>query len=172
MLICICIFTLIALPACSKSNASDDATIDIVDPVDVTTDHYLLFNEDTNSTCSVAARAEFDMPSRIVIPSKYNDKTVTSIASHGFKNRKTIREVVIPATVTKISASAFYGCASLEKVTIPSSVTTMEYLAFYGCHYLESITYQGTKNQWKSIVDNGAFFYSVTILCTDGEIKA
>ena len=79
--------------------------------------------------------------------------------------------MVIPSPVNKISLSAFYGCASLTTVTIPTSVKTMEYLAFYGCHELKTVIYQGTKAQWKSITDNGAFSYDVTILCTDGTIK-
>ena len=166
------VVAIVALPACSEKDDAIDVS-KLVDPDDVTPDigKYVFFDEQSDHTYAVSARADFDMPERLVFPAKYNGKAVTSIEGHGFKNKKTIKEVVIPSPVNKISLSAFYGCASLTTVTIPTSVKTMEYLAFYGCHELKTVIYQGTKAQWKSITDNGAFSYDVTILCTDGTIK-
>lgn len=70
--------------------------------------------------------------SDVVIPVKYNGRTVTTIANACFKENQVIKSVNIAAGVTSIGAVAFMNCTSLEKVVIPASVTTIGTQAFFG----------------------------------------
>ena len=56
---------------------------------------------------------------KVVIPSIYNEKPVTSINSYAFYNLTSITSIIVPDSVTSIGASAFSGCSSLESITLP-----------------------------------------------------
>lgn len=53
-----------------------------------------------------------------VIPSKLDEKAVTSIASGIVKNNSNIFSVVIPASVTSLQPDSFMGCMALKKITL------------------------------------------------------
>ena len=57
-----------------------------------------------------------------------------------FKNRESIKNVVIEEGATNISTYAFYCCSNLINITISNSVTNIESDAFIDCDNLESIT--------------------------------
>ena len=57
-----------------------------------------------------------------------------------FKNRESIKNVVIEEGATNISTYAFYCCSSLTNITIPNSVMSIEEFAIIDCDNLESIT--------------------------------
>ncbi len=84
---------------------------------------------------------------------------------------------IIPTdgSVTSIASSAFYFCRSLTSITIPNSVTSIGDYAFSYCHSLTTITFQGTKSQWNAIQKGASWNSStptITVRCTDGDIKA
>ena len=56
---------------------------------------------------------------KVVIPSIYNEKPVTSINSYAFYNLTSITSIIVPDSVTSIGAGAFSGCSSLESITLP-----------------------------------------------------
>ncbi len=76
----------------------------------------------------------------VVIPSKYNGKSVTSIGAHAFNGCSSLASVTIPDSVTSIGRCAFYNCDSLASVTIPDSVTSIGEYAFDSCSSLTSVT--------------------------------
>ena len=68
---------------------------------------------------------------KIVIPSNYNEKPVTSFDD-----------------------GAFYDCNLLASIVIPDSITSIASFAFTGCISLKTVYYKGTKEQWESITIN------------------
>lgn len=76
----------------------------------------------------------------IVIPSKLDDKKVTSIALYAFSDHLDITGITIPNSVTKIGTGAFANCAGLKSISIPDSVTSISDEMFSSCNSLESIT--------------------------------
>ena len=65
---------------------------------------------------------------------------MTKIPDEYFKNRKDLKEIVIPDNITYIGWRAFAGCSNLTSVTIPDSVTEIGNSAFEYCTSLTSVT--------------------------------
>ena len=57
--------------------------------------------------------------SKIIIPSEYEGKPVTSIARYAFNGCSSITSITIPRSVANIGDSAFSGCSSLTSISIP-----------------------------------------------------
>ncbi|MBD5441781.1 MAG: leucine-rich repeat protein [Treponema sp.] len=74
-------------------------------------------------------------------------------------------KVEITEGVVGINEKAFSGRTgaifhpstdNFKSVTIPSSMWSIEKNAFYGCEYLKDVYYNGTKEEWKSILFLGS----------------
>lgn len=65
----------------------------------------------------------------VVIPSKYNGLSVTTIAKEAFK-LSTIKSVVIPNSILYIEEFAFMDASNLEELNIPTSVLEIGESAF------------------------------------------
>ena len=76
----------------------------------------------------------------LIIPSEYNSKPVTCIASNAFYHCTRLTSIIIPNSVTSIDDYAFDGCTNLTSVSIGNSVTSIDDYAFYDCSKLTSIT--------------------------------
>lgn len=102
--------------------------------------------------------------------------SVTSIGSGALQDCTSLTSVTIPDGVTEIEMYVFNGCESLTSVTIPDSVTKICGYAFYNCDSLTSIYFEGTLEQWEALMYKssdwlGEIDGTLTIYCTDGEIK-
>ncbi|MBQ8441388.1 MAG: leucine-rich repeat protein [Clostridia bacterium] len=91
---------------------------------------YFTFTELSDGTYSIKAKDVNNIPSWVVIPSNYNGKAVTKIASY-----------------------AFNDCSNLTGITIPTSIMTIGDHAFSQCYYLDSVTFLGSSD-WK--ISSGA----------------
>jgi len=87
---------------------------------------------------------------------------------------KTDTSYTIPDGVTNIDVNAFCW-SSLQSVTIPASVKTIDYYAFANCTNLTAITYNGTKDQWNTLIASLTTedipTDKVKVTCLDGVIS-
>ena len=72
----------------------------------------------------------------LIIPSKIDNKTVTSIGDEAFYRCESLSSITIPDSVTSIGEGAFAYCDSLSSITIPDSVASIGESAFDECDSL------------------------------------
>ena len=99
---------------------------------------------------------------------------VKSIGIDAFQSCDNLEDLHIPDGVIVIK-DAFNKCDALESVYIPHSVKEIDCNVFHECLKLNSITYDGTIDQWKSILVNGEYlhnrFSTIVVHCNDGDTK-
>lgn len=97
----------------------------------------------------------------VSIPSKIDNKKVTSIGVKAFYGNNKLKSVKIPTTVDTIRGLAFDSCVNLKSVTIPNSVKMLGNAVFFSCTRLQSVTLS------KNLVSIGkACFYNCSSLKT------
>ena len=79
--------------------------------------------------------------SRIMVPSTYKNKPVTSIGDSAFYDYQLLTEIVFGknSNLKTIGDSAFYKCLYLENLVLPESVTSIGNFAFYRCRSLVNL---------------------------------
>ena len=83
----------------------------------------------------VKANEGVSLEGDIVIPDRYNNTAVVSIAENGFANQRRLTSVVVPDTVLTIGVGAFQGCNALQSMSLPftgKSVNAEAYEAVFG----------------------------------------
>lgn len=70
---------------------------------------------------------------RVVLPSEYMGRAVTSVGASGLCACRYIEEVVISEGITLIDSYAFQGCESLKSISFPNSLRYVNTGAFSGC---------------------------------------
>lgn len=92
----------------------------------------IIFTENSDGTYHVSGYE--GSATSVIIPSTYNGKAVTAIASRAFENNKDIKYVKVPDSVVAIGQSAFRGCTSIEAITLPfvggSEGSSKKYLGY------------------------------------------
>ncbi|MBO5240749.1 MAG: leucine-rich repeat domain-containing protein [Clostridia bacterium] len=91
-------------------------------------EYTLLDDDDTYEVTGIGSCTDTE----IVIPSRYNGKSVTSIGIGAFEYCDSLTSVEIPDSVTSIGRYAFFGCSILTNVVIPESVMSIGYRTFVG----------------------------------------
>ena len=81
--------------------------------------------------------------------------SVEAIGQQAFQHCTALTSVIIPDTVTSIGDRVFYMCESLTSVTIPGRVTSIGINAFYNCISLRTVTFNGSKEQWEQLKNDG-----------------
>ena len=69
---------------------------------------------------------------QILIPSKYEGMTITTVRNGAFYSQD-VQYVTLPDTVTTIEEAAFYRCQYLVNINVTSKVTSIGKYAFAGC---------------------------------------
>jgi len=81
---------------------------------------------------------------------------VTSIDTNAFYGCSSLESIVLSEKLAAIGVDAFYECSSLTEITIPYSVSSIGSYAFGKCSGLTDVYYEGSKEDWQSIViDSG-----------------
>lgn len=75
----------------------------------------------------------------VVVPSKINGKTVTTIGEAAFYDNSKIVTITFPNTITRIEDMAFLDLASLKVVELPSSLKYLGEIAFLFCNLLTTV---------------------------------
>ncbi|MBQ6207812.1 MAG: leucine-rich repeat protein, partial [Oscillospiraceae bacterium] len=71
--------------------------------------------------------------------------------------RQNVKTLVIESGASSIGAYAFDNCGALSAVTIPNSLTAVAPHAFDACAALENVSYDGTEEQWDSVIFNTSY---------------
>ena len=71
------------------------------------------------------------------IPSKIDEKVVTSIGNNAFVFNQSVKSITISNNITNIGGSAFWSCRNLTSVIIPDSITSIGGWAFKDTPWLE-----------------------------------
>lgn len=116
------------------------------------TDAVYYTNEDYNYSYSdeeVTILRQISNKKDVVIPSKIDGKTLTTIGKYAFYQYNKIlcfttktskmKTLKLPETLKTISEYAFFQCDELEELVIPQSVDTVKEMAFTGCRGLKTV---------------------------------
>ena len=63
-----------------------------------------------------------------------------------------LTDVTLGQSITETGWGTFSHCTGLKSITIPASVTYITYATFSNCTSLSDVYYNGTEEQWKSVV--------------------
>ena len=78
-----------------------------------------------------------EYPETVEISGKYKGKVVKKVGASAFKNKSTIKKVILPEGMEEINSAAFRGCTNLEEVVFPSTLTYVGSNVFNGCKKLK-----------------------------------
>ena len=89
--------------------------------------------------------------------------SVTSIGDYAFYSCSSLTSTKIGNGVTSIGNYVFASCFKLTSIEIPNSVTSIGDGAFNACNSLSEINYQGTEEQWLSLIGNDSTLSNVNV---------
>ena len=95
----------------------------------------------------------------IVIPEKYNGKTILAIKEFAFQDNTAITKITFPKTLTSIGKFAFDGCTSIKSIIVPDSVIEIGSYAFSDCTSIEEITLPFVGNTASGLSEGSHFGY-------------
>jgi len=93
-----------------------------------------------DGTYSVAAASYPYSYENLRLPDSHNGAYISTIASNGFHDAASLKQLVLPSHLTTISDSAFASCSLLDGLTLPSTLTSIGTSAFSWCSALTSLS--------------------------------
>lgn len=104
-----------------------------------------------NADGTVTLTSVKEKQGRAVIPSLYNGRRVTQLASGRFYGNKSVKSAVLPEGIKTIKDSCFGSCPNLTEITLPKSLLSIEAYAFYGDKKLKKVYYEGDLTSWLNL---------------------
>lgn len=129
-----------------------------------------------NSVSYISSDAFYDCPS--LKYKTYNDANYLGTIDNPYyalvstKNYDITTYTASPQTKL-ILRNAFSNCSKLKEVVIPNTVISIDDYAFRNCTALTKINYNGTVEQWKTIIKGiywNAGMGTYTVCCIDGQL--
>ena len=77
---------------------------------------------------------------------------ITIVDASAFADGSSLRSIILPNTLGNIRSNTFNNCSALETVYIGKNITEIGSNAFDGCDSLSTVYYNGTEDEWNSIV--------------------
>lgn len=74
----------------------------------------------------------------VIVPNRYNGKSVTSVGEAAFRDNDRITQVDLPNGIASVGAQAFYRCRYLVSVNLTKRLTSIGNYAFFDCSRLTS----------------------------------
>lgn len=113
---------------------------------------YELINDGTEYT--VFAEDKEALSGKLIIPSEYEGKPVTTIPLKGFYDCKNLQSVIMADSITEVENSAFRNCSSLYASKLSNELSKIASSTFDGCKNLKKVVMPyGLKS-----IENYAFF--------------
>ena len=100
-------------------------------------------------------------------------ESVTTIGNLAFAFCGNLTSVTISDGVKHIGEGAFMHCYKLSSITIPNGVTAINEAAFASCYSLTSVTFEGTVEQWGTVLKDDAWNEGADItavICSNGVV--
>ncbi len=153
-----------SLASCASGSSGSGSINDYTPEVDyLVTEQGTFYFEEAEGEAAILVNynGKATKDDHVVIPAKFNDRTVTEIGDEAFYNLAAIVEVTIPDTVTKIGKYAFAACTELTEIHLPAGTLEIDECAFTNCDKLETVV---VGNSLESIGDKA--FWGCTALTT------
>lgn len=92
---------------------------------------------------------------------------VKGIDDGAFMGYTKARKINLPATVERIGTGAFDGCKSISEIRLPTGILEIGDLIFNNCEQAIRLYYEGTTEQWESVVKGDLWNYgpTITVIC-------
>lgn len=92
---------------------------------------------------------------------------VKGIDDGAFMGYTKARRINLPATVERIGTGAFDGCKSISEISLPIGILEIGDLIFNNCEQAIRLYYEGTAEQWESVVKGDLWDYgpTITVIC-------
>jgi uncharacterized repeat protein (TIGR02543 family) len=115
----------------------------VMNVLDVTplTDDYLVTSDLSDGGIQID-KVNFDISYDLTIPTDINDRLVTSIGAHAFRDQINMTKVTIPIAVKTIGPNAFQNCSSLRNAffDVNCTLTSIGNAAFNKCTGMTTIS--------------------------------
>lgn len=116
-------------------------------------DNTAYYNTESNWENDVLYIGHHLISAKETLTGEYTVKTETKIiADSAFSKCSALTGIILPSGITHCGEWAFYKCSSLNYIVLPSSISFVGFGATYNNFSLRHVFYQGTEEQWKSIL--------------------
>lgn len=109
------------------------------------------FSGKINSSGTITLTGVKERSGVVEIPSYYDGRKVTALASSLFYGNKKVKKVILPEGIESIGDSCFGSCPNLREIHLPKSLKEIGEEAFLNDGKLKTVYYAGDVSSWLSL---------------------
>lgn len=102
--------------------------------------------------------------SDLTIPATYWGKPIVAISDYGFRNCRSLVNIIVPDNVTSIGQNAFEGCTKLQHIKLPGNLQVLRKNALLNCSELKEISIPDSVTKLEPAVFKGCRSLSDAVL--------